>query len=132
MKQRLIVCALISKNEQFLFIKQNKKGGAYPDTLHIPGGGIELGEDIVDALKREIREEVAIEVKVITPFDFYYDTIYYKGEMTQLIFLRFLCDYDSGEVKAGSDAKEFFWIKKEDVLNYNHNPPTLNLLSKLL
>jgi mutator protein MutT len=132
MKQRVIVSALIKRGDDYLFIKQEKEGMAYPNTLHIPGGGIEEGEDIIKALKREIKEEVALEVKDITPFDFNYDTLLYKGEITQLIFLRFLCEYESGVGKVGSDAKEILWINKNDVYNYKHNPPTLDLLSKIL
>lgn len=33
-------------------------------TWSLPGGAVELGEKVVDALKREIREEVGIEIEV--------------------------------------------------------------------
>ncbi len=39
MKKRIIVSALIKCNNKYLFIKQDKKGGAYQDCLHIVGVG---------------------------------------------------------------------------------------------
>jgi 8-oxo-dGTP pyrophosphatase MutT (NUDIX family) len=132
MKQRVIVSALVKKGDHYLFIKHFPKDNAYPNTLHIPGGGLNPGEDPQHAIKREIQEETNIKVKNIAPFDFDFDVLgSYKGEPTQLIFLRFLADYLDGELKAGSDACEALWIHKEDIRNYPHNPPSLRLLSKL-
>lgn len=131
MKQRVIVSALIKKNEEYLFIQQNKEGGAYPNTLHIPGGGLEPGEDLYDAIRREIKEEVNISVKNLEIFDFDADVIDYKGSQTQLVFLRFLADYQDGEAKSGSDAEKIVWIRKDKIGNYSHNPPSIRLLTKL-
>lgn len=40
----------------------SKDGGVYTDCWHIPGGGIEEGENKVDALIREIKEETGINI----------------------------------------------------------------------
>ncbi len=131
MKQRVIVSALVCKDNSYLFIEQNKVGGAYPGTLHIPGGGLEIGEDPVDAIKRELSEEVNITVRNVRPFDFDADVVDYRGESTQLVFLRFLADYESGTPKAGSDASRILWLDKDSLRNYPHNPPSIRLLTKL-
>jgi 8-oxo-dGTP pyrophosphatase MutT (NUDIX family) len=132
MKQRVIVCALVKKGDYYLFIKQSVKGGAYPNTLHIPGGGLDPGEDPRNAVNREILEETNIRIKNICSCDFDYDVLeLYKGERTQLIFLRFIADYLDGEIRAGSDACEALWIHKDEIPNYPHNPPSLRFLSKV-
>ena len=61
---RDIVSALIfsKDNKLFLGMKPPKDGGVYPDCWHIPGGGIEKGENNVEALIREIREETGIDI----------------------------------------------------------------------
>ncbi len=58
---------LVIKNEKILLIK--KCGGPYDGKLDLPGGTIEFGERPEDALKRELIEEVGIEVLDYELFD---------------------------------------------------------------
>ena len=61
---RQIVSALLisSDNKLLMGMKDPNKGGVYSDCWHIPGGGIEEGENQSEALKREIMEEVGIDI----------------------------------------------------------------------
>lgn len=59
--------ALVIKNEKILLIK--KSGGPYDGKLDLPGGTIEFCERPEDALKRELMEEVGIEVADYKLFD---------------------------------------------------------------
>lgn len=58
---------LIVKDNKILLIK--KKGGPYDGKLDLPGGTIEFCERPVEALRRELMEEVGIEVKKYELFD---------------------------------------------------------------
>lgn len=130
-KSRVIVSALISDGDRYLFITQNKPGGAYPGTLHIPGGGLEDGETPAEGVVREIREEVGVEVKEVERVDFDWDLVDYKGTPTQLVFLRFTARLDRGVATPSSDAKSVHWIARDDLPKQPHNPPSLRLLEKL-
>lgn len=131
MNRRIIVSALIKCKDKYLFIKQNKEGGAYQDCLHIVGGGLEDNEALEEAIKREVMEEVHIELDEVTPFDFDSDITMYKGKMTQLIFLRYTAEIKNFTGYPDSDAKEIIWLSKEEILNYKHNEPSMRFLKKL-
>ncbi len=131
MNRRIIVSVLIKCKDKYLFIKQDKQGGAYQDCLHIVGGGLEDNETLEEAIKREVMEEVHLELNQVTPFDFDSDILMYKGKMTQLIFLRYTAEIKKFNGYADSDAKELIWLKKEELLNYKHNEPSMRFLKKL-
>jgi len=131
MNRRIIVSTLIKCKDKYLFIRQNKEGGVYQDCLHIVGGGLEDNETLEEAIKREAMEEVHIQLENVIPFDFDSDILMYKGEMTQLIFLRFTAEIEESTGYADSDAKEIIWLSKEEILKYKHNEPSLRFLKKL-
>jgi len=128
---RVIASMLVRRGDEYLFIKQNKPGGAYPESLHIPGGGIEPGETPEEGARREVRDEVGIEVQNVKSIDFDWDLVPYKGKETLLIFLRFSGDYASGEPRPLTDAKEILWLTSDEIRSANHNAPSLRLLAKL-
>ncbi len=128
---KLIVSILIKCKDKYLFIEQNKNDSAYPDSLHIVGGGIEDNETPEQAIKREVLEEVNIELDKVTPYDFDSDILMYKGKLTQLIFLRYTAEIKEICGSPASDAKKILWLDKKEILNYKHTEPSIRLLKKL-
>ncbi len=129
---RIIVSILIKHKDKYLFIKQNKKNGAYKDCLHLVGGSLENNETLEDGIRREVLEEVNLELDTIIPFDFDSDIVNYKGRDTQLIFLRYTAEVnDISSLEAGSDANEIVWLSKEEIPNQKHNEPSIRFLKKL-
>jgi 8-oxo-dGTP diphosphatase len=91
-----------------------------------PGGGLELGEGLIDGLKREFMEECVAEIDVISHFyttDFYEKSsfndsqvisVYYlvkEKAPLQLAFKNKIYDFD-GE---GEILQAFRWVKIEDL-----------------
>ncbi len=66
--ERTIVSALIfSKDGKLLMGKKDpSKGGVYPNSWHIPGGGVDERETLEQALIREVKEEVGIDIDPAT------------------------------------------------------------------
>jgi 8-oxo-dGTP diphosphatase len=55
----------IIKKEDRLLVCQRKKGSRYGLKWEFPGGKVEEGESTLECLKRELREELALEVELV-------------------------------------------------------------------
>jgi 8-oxo-dGTP diphosphatase len=57
---RNIVNALLVRNRTILMVRRSSHRRAYPNRWSFPGGHVEVGETVADALKRELTEEIGI------------------------------------------------------------------------
>lgn len=71
-QQVITACAFIHQKfvgiEKVFLPKRADTKKFLPGVYELPGGHIDYGEDIVDGLKREIKEEFGMEIKVGDPF----------------------------------------------------------------
>lgn len=132
MKTRVIVSAVIERNRDLLFGRKKANVGPYPNTWHLIGGGVDDGESLIDAIKREIKEEAGIEVEISRSLGFDEDYEPNKhGEITHYIFLVFLAKYVSGEIKADDDIVKLEWISKDKLSEIELNKPSIKLFKQM-
>lgn len=145
--QRQIVSALIFSKDGKLFqgMKDPAKGGVYSDCWHIPGGGIDEGEEKETALIREIKEETGIDIsnyKIELVDDEGYGenekTLKETGEkvlceMTFNVYKIVIEDKMADEinVKLEDDLVKFDWINLNDLKNIKLTPPSVTLFRRL-
>ncbi|MBN1682471.1 NUDIX hydrolase [Candidatus Bathyarchaeota archaeon] len=81
----------------------------------IPGGIVELGEKVEDAVIREVFEETNVVIKPIKLITVLNSIVHDdEGKIrTHYVLLEYLCEYVSGEVHAASDAPDAKWISFE-------------------
>ena len=87
---RIIVHTLISVNNKYLVIKRSKEEKTFPEYWDIPGGLAEYGELPKDAVIRETKEEVGLNIfptKII-----HEDSNYDKEKDMIFIRLVYLCE----------------------------------------
>lgn len=59
---KLSVCALIIYNGTVLLVKRSPADNFLPNVWEFPGGGVKTGESLCSALKRELKEEVDLDI----------------------------------------------------------------------
>jgi|694.fasta_scaffold117422_3 phosphoglycolate phosphatase-like HAD superfamily hydrolase/8-oxo-dGTP pyrophosphatase MutT (NUDIX family) len=124
------VGALIHDGQgRVLMIRTHKWGNRWG----IPGGKIERGESSVQALRREIREECAIELDDIE-FALVQDCIdspeFERKE--HFILLNYVARALGTEVCLNEEAEQFQWLRPADALGLDLNHPTRVLISDAL
>ncbi len=80
----------------------------------LPGGRVEPGERLQEALQRELLEETGLAVRVgplIGPFEII-------GEDSHYVVLDYLCEVTAGEPRAGDDAQEVVMAPVDSIPRY--------------
>ena len=136
MRQRTIVCPLIQNEGCFLLCKMADDRGVFPGQWALSGGGVEPGERIEEALRREVREELGEQLVLseITPWTFSDDIrtkTYADGSQEEIymIYLIFDCVATNREVNINEEFQDFAWVKAEDLGTYDLNIATRNTLT---
>ena len=121
-----VVCALILKNNKFLITrrKSDKSLGGY---WEFPGGKTESGETDIEALKREIREELGIEIYNLS----YFTENFHEYEKFKIRLVAYKCQTDSEPNKL-VDHDAFEWSRLSDIEEKELAPADRPILRKLL
>ncbi len=108
---------ILNSKDEILLIKSHK----WKDKFTIPGGHIEVGETIESALKREIKEEVNLDVVVVKPLTVQ-EAIFSKEffKPRHFIFLDYFCKSESDNAKADDkEVQEVLWVSPDKSLELN-------------
>lgn len=92
---------------------------SYRDVWEYPGGQIEVGENLIEGLQREIREESGIEVEVRELFCIASNTSKYPGhsgvkEVPTKVMLDFICRPIGGVEHTSDETCEVGWFTPEE------------------
>jgi len=86
----------------------------------VPGGRVELGESLDEAIVREVQEETGIRVYPREAMAVFDRIDRADGRVVHhYVVVDFLCDYVSGAARAASDAEDVAWVAPEDVARYD-------------
>jgi nucleoside triphosphatase len=108
------VGALIFNAEGKVFLMRSHK---WRDKWVLPGGHVELGERMENALRREVKEETNLDIRGIEFIcyqEFIYDERFWRP--CHFIFFDYACKTDSTDVQLNAEAQEHAWVTLEEAL----------------
>ena len=127
---RVTSSCIIYKDGKYLITQRSLAKKFLPGIWHVPGGGLTVddyihlpkgGQDqwygsLTTSLRREIREEVNLEIE--NP-EYLIDLTFIKPDGVPVMNISYMAKYKSGEVKLDEDTSNFEWVTLEELKNFD-------------
>ncbi len=105
----------------------------------IPGGLLELGETLEEGVRRELREETGLEVRVLELIEVF-ERIFPDPDPTpsgqrptpryHFVILDYLCEAPEGEPRAGGDVTQVAFATEAELDQFHLTPTATRVLRK--
>ncbi|MFA6524939.1 MAG: NUDIX domain-containing protein [Patescibacteria group bacterium] len=121
----IVLRAIIVFNDKLLMCVLHDQ----PPIHFLPGGHLEFGETLEDCLRREIKEEMGVEIKsmeFLKQFENIYDVHGIKHHEINLVHKVSLSIENTEEVKAQEDHISFTWVEIEKMKDVKMLPPVIH------
>ena len=85
----------------------------------IPGGLIEVGEELAAGVRRELKEETGLDVEPLAILETF-DRIFREGRKVRyhFVIVDYVCRLKQGRLRPASDVREARWVRREDLAQY--------------
>jgi 8-oxo-dGTP diphosphatase len=86
----------------------------------IPGGLLELGEELAEGVRRELKEETGVDVEPLEILDVF-DRIFRDGPRVRYhyVIVDYACRWKRGRLRPASDVLDARWVGREDLPEYH-------------
>ncbi|MCD6468472.1 MAG: NUDIX hydrolase [Thermoplasmata archaeon] len=118
-KPSVTVDGIITKDNEILLVK--RKNNPFRGKWALPGGFVNYGEKVEDAVIREVKEETGVSTRIIKLFGVYSDPS--RDPRGHTISVVFILKPETEEVKGGDDAVDarFFPLDSIPPLAFDHD-----------
>ena len=128
MKTIEVVAAIIIYNTKILCVQRGENKLTYiSNKYEFPGGKIEPGETKEETIKREILEELNLEIEVVGE----YLTVNHQYPDFFLIMHSFICDCKN-PILTLSEHMDFKWLSKSELGNLDWAAADIPIMKKLM
>ncbi len=106
---RVAVGAYIFRDHRVLLVKRNNS----PCTFAPPGGRLNVDEDPLAGLRREVMEETGLEIEPVGLARHWYGSM--DGYKPALLCINFLARDLGGAVRLSDEHSDFVWASRDDI-----------------
>src|SRR3989339_493380 len=121
-KQIVVPAAIIVKDRKMFFTLRRDTRPAFNNKWEFPGGGVENGEEVLDSLVREVKEETGYTVEPLELLP----QIWTKSETKynyQVFLIIYICKIKSGKINiADAETADYGWFTMKEALKLDFLP----------
>ena len=125
---KVVVTGIVKFEDKILILKRNENMEMHPGKWSFPGGKVIQGEDLINALKREIREETNLEIDDSKTFISDYQFTRPSGIST--IGFCFLVNAKNNKVKLSKEFTDHTWTSPNEIDSHDIIPYLKNEVKK--
>lgn len=122
-----VLCGIITNSEGKIFLARRKAGKSLAGKWEFPGGKLEEGESELECLKRELLEELGMEIIVherVGENVHQYTTF-------QIRLIAYRCELVSATYTL-TDHDAYVWLKPEEIFDYELSEADIPLILFIL
>lgn len=122
--------ALIFENQKILLVERGKE--PLKGYWSIPGGIVETGEKLAEAIRREVAEETGLNVDPYSMFEIFERVIPDADGRLEYhyVLIDYLCRRVSGEAAAASDVSRVAWVAEQNLREFRLTEGTLGVIER--
>jgi 8-oxo-dGTP diphosphatase len=126
------VGAIIEDRGRVLLVERGQE--PLKGTWSLPGGAVEVGERLKDAIRREVREETGLEIEPVSVAEVFERIMPDAAGRTEYhyVLIDYFCKVTGGELHAASDASRAVWVPREEIGAYHITEGTLAVILRAL
>jgi 8-oxo-dGTP diphosphatase len=123
----IVVAAAIILDKDMILLSRRRPGSHQGGLWEFPGGKKESGETLEDCLRREVREELGVDIS--DPLPFHALQYQYPEKIVELYF--YTCSIVQG-IPQALDCAEIAWVYRRDLFSYDFPPADIPVLHKII
>ncbi len=129
--QKVVLAAVIVKGNKVLILQRSKNEDVFPNMWELPSGKKEPLEECKNSLRREVKEETGLEIKIIMPFFVFNYQIEKSDEIRDSTQINFLAKIKGNQkIKLSPEHQNFAWVSKKELHKYNLSKETKQVIKK--
>lgn len=124
------VGAIMLRRDRILMAQRGKE--PLKGWWSLPGGALETGESLADAVRREVREETGLEIRPLGVLEIFERIMRDDSGAPEYhyVLIDYVCRVTGGELRPGDDVCAVEWVRRGDLPKLRITEGTLAVIEK--